>query len=633
MRVVLLALWFVTSQGLATALANRVQSLVGKKLTSSAAIVAKINEVDENGRNALHHAVMIGNLALVEFFLANGIYTGITDNNDRTPLRYAERLVDQQPSIERMKIISLVLEKTLGLNDVDWGGWSPIVWSLMAGDYDRVIELRDRGAELFADGRRSRGQHAVWAAEYLQDSQAIQIIAEGMLAKYSGGYLADYQERMIDLVANYLQEDNWQDDEFIKILAKRLPDWYYFEAVNKGYSKFAQAMIDRGVNPATSKNRDGVNQVMEVARAGQNKKLQALIDSGVAIDSKILFLAISSGNPEIVETIIKHDIALVGKLVTDLMYGIVIPYKIRVTIGDVLTGTSNDKGKQKIHQMITKIASESTANLPEFTTIAKLQQLNENTGQNIFKDTSLFSIAATNGLDQQLQEILVHADANTRMQWAVHLGDAKLLKKALADGADINHQQTVLGSVVWRLTNSQRRQDFLAIMALLLAHGADPNVAVGRGVFDEDYPIQELIRKKDHEGIKLLLDHGADPNQLALATSYTGDSEIIEMLIAYGADVNSNRGQESTPLKAAARRGRADLVWRYLNLGAELDDHDRHRGSAFTQAARNGHLKIVKILDAHGARTDISCYYGRPIDAARRFEHDSVVEFLKEQSQ
>ena len=622
----------VTGQGLATALRGHIQSLVGKKLTAPTAIINKMNEVDEDRRNALHHAVMLGDLPLVEFYLANGVNTRSKDKHGLIPLHYAEQLVDEQPSIERMKIMSLVLEKTFGIDKLDWRGWAPIVWSLMAGDYDRVVELLDRGADVFAGRPRSNGQHAAWAAEHLQDIRAIKVIAESALQRYSGGYLTNRQEQVIDLVASYLQENKLPDNNFIKKFTTHVPDWYYFRAIDKGYLKFAQAMIERGLNPATAKNKDGVNKIMEAAKAGQVEEMLMLINSGVQLDSMILFLAISSGNPELVEIIVKHNVELANDLIIDLMYGRILPpYTISTTIGDVLTGIATDEGKQKIHQIITK--EISNAQLPALATIAKLQHLKETTGRHIYSMESLFLIASGEGLNKELREILVYADANTRLNRAVSLGDLELVKQALADGADINHRYgfskgAVLTSVVWYITHSQRRQDFLKIMTFLLAQGANPNVAINRGL-GKDYPIQQLIREKDYQGVKILLDHGADPNQLALATSYAGDSQMIEMLIAYGADVNSNRGQESTPLKAAARRGRADLVLRYLDLGAELDDHDRHRGSAFTQAARHGHLEVVEILKARGARTDIPCYYGGPLEAARKFRHYDVVKFLE----
>ena len=154
-----LLLLSVSYQGLATVLGSQVKSLVGKKLTSSSPIIAQINKIDERGRNALHHAVILGDLSLVDFFLANGIDTKLEDNDGLIPLRYAERIATEQPTVERMQIASLVLEKTRGINKGDERGWPPMVWSLMAGDYQRVIELRNQGADIFA-GRRAIRQLA-----------------------------------------------------------------------------------------------------------------------------------------------------------------------------------------------------------------------------------------------------------------------------------------------------------------------------------------------------------------------------------------------------------------------------------------------------------------------------------------
>ena len=80
MRVLLpLSLLFVAGQGLATALRNQVQSLVGQKLSNSTPIIREINKVDEDGRNALHHAIILGNLPLVDFFLVNSANTQAID--------------------------------------------------------------------------------------------------------------------------------------------------------------------------------------------------------------------------------------------------------------------------------------------------------------------------------------------------------------------------------------------------------------------------------------------------------------------------------------------------------------------------------------------------------------------------
>ena len=96
MKILLaLSVLAVTVQGLSSALRNQVQSL---------------------GRSALRYAVELGDLSLVEFFLDNGANTtGVA--------RYAGRIAAEQPTVERMQIASLVLEKTHGINRFDEQGW------------------------------------------------------------------------------------------------------------------------------------------------------------------------------------------------------------------------------------------------------------------------------------------------------------------------------------------------------------------------------------------------------------------------------------------------------------------------------------------------------------------------------
>lgn len=452
------------------------------------AIVTRINEVDENRRSALHHAAILGDLPLVEFLIDNGARLNIKDKDRWIPLDYAEQIATDQQSVSHMKITSLLLEKMYDVNGRDTRRWRPILWSIMAGDKQRVIELRDRGADIFLTE-----QNAVWAAEYLQD------------------------------------------DEILKILAEGAPDWYFFKAMNDGHRKFMQAIIEQGPSIAI------------IARAGLINKMQKLIDNGTKIDTNALFMAICSGNPDLVEIILKHNVELASELMSDLVHSkIDIPshYNLQKSpvIGDVLTASNTNEGTQKIHQMITKAVNENIASLPAFATIAKLQHLKEQIAdEKFYWKKNLFYIAGKEGLDQELRELLVHADATTRMRWAVHLGDLELLKQALADGADIDHRfgrqrWKVLNEVVWLIAYRQR-QDLRQMMAFLLANGADTEV-VGYGSMSK--PIQDMIRKKDFEGVKMLLDYGADPNAGRLTATYVGDHQIIEMLIAYGADVNNN---------------------------------------------------------------------------------------------
>ena len=382
--LLVMVLLLIAEQGLATTVANQVQSLVGKKLTGSVAIINKINEVDDLGRNALHHAIMLRNLPLVEFFLANGVDTRAADHNNLIPLQYVEQMIDQQPSVELMKIMSLVLEKTHGLNKGDVKGWRPIVWSLMAGDYPRVIELRDRGADIFAGRlpwpnprKQIAGHHnAVWAAEHLEDDRAIEILAESA------------------------------------------PDRYFSIAVNKGYQRFVQAMIARGVD-INVKDYPGYSAAMRAAKAGRLKDLQMLIDHGARIDIEVLIWAIYSGNPKLIEMIIDHDASLVPQLaIYQTMYGhkrFGMP-----KVDELLANNSRSKGGRRINQML----EEATIGMPTLpaTVIAKLKKLRatelvemefgmknihgETTTKRYSEGDSLLKVAVHQGLEQEVKQLL-----------------------------------------------------------------------------------------------------------------------------------------------------------------------------------------------------------------------------------
>ena len=147
----------------------------------------------------------------------------------------------------------------------------------------------------------------------------------------------------------------------------------------------------------------------------------------------------------------------------------------------------------------------------------------------------------------------------------------------------------------------------LDFVKVLLDHGANPNLrakdnTLTRTIFTMQWffeagatPLVRAAQSSDVELMKLLLAHGADPQ---LATDFgdtalsaaagigwvegvtyehsrTANVEAVEMLLDLGLDVNSANRDGRTPLMGAALKGRSEVVRLLVDKGARLDTRDR----------------------------------------------------------
>ena len=166
-----LSILAVTGQGLASVLRNQVQSLIGKQLTSSLAIIAKINEVDEHGRSALGYAAELGDLRLVIFLVNHGANPNFRDSQRLLPLDHAIRVAESSKSKKQLSLVSHILEYTFGIYGRDVYGWSPLTWAVAADDLPRVKEVLDKmsSRKIF----NSRSDSVFEVAELMQNDEII----------------------------------------------------------------------------------------------------------------------------------------------------------------------------------------------------------------------------------------------------------------------------------------------------------------------------------------------------------------------------------------------------------------------------------------------------------------------------
>lgn len=154
------------------------------------------------------------------------------------------------------------------------------------------------------------------------------------------------------------------------------------------------------------------------------------------------------------------------------------------------------------------------------------------------------------------------------------------------------------------------------MVALLLAHGADPNARDNHSAT----PLHMTARRATMRGaaqvaarvrmVRLLLAAGArlDARDEVGATplhwaAQWGDVPIARALLAAGADVNAvATGGGWTPLLGAASEGRLEMVKLLLAHGANPDARDRAGRTALIWAHQKGRADIEAVLKAAGAR-------------------------------
>ena len=180
------------------------------------------------------------------------------------------------------------------------------------------------------------------------------------------------------------------------------------------------------------------------------------------------------------------------------------------------------------------------------------------------------------------------------------------------------------------------RKNNNAIVALLLEHGAKDLRRPG-----ESAVLYGACRRGNLDAVRLLLDAGDVDASLALhCASGNGHTDVMELLLARGADIDKadsygetalyqacrngdeetfrfllghgasiNKGNRggSTPLICAVEQKRVAMTTLLLESGASVDQADNNGLTPLLAACRNGHPALLKRLVDHGAPVTEEC--------------------------
>ena len=204
-----------------------------------------------------------------------------------------------------------------------------------------------------------------------------------------------------------------------------------------------------------------------------------------------------------------------------------------------------------------------------------------------------------------------HSNKTPLMEACKHgkIGAVKTLIKA---GADVNYVQR--GFNMTALTYAARH-GHIDIVIILIKAGANVNPSMQ----PFETPLSEAAKNKHYRILNILLQNSAKVDHIIKIDTiqyctilYTaardGDTEVVKLLLKYGAYIDALGPNKETPLFAAAKNGNVDTVELLLNKGANPSICHVGGWDPLFVAAYNGHTNIVQILQTYGANLDSIAY-------------------------
>ena len=168
---------------------------------------------------------------------------------------------------------------------------------------------------------------------------------------------------------------------------------------------------------------------------------------------------------------------------------------------------------------------------------------------------------------------------------AASTGDIEAVKQYLDAGGDVNAKNKVTTTpLYWAAYEGQKE-----IVELLIANGADVNLRSGMVVKTKDGSDGEQMAQK--------LANDRTPLDMAIRNQHT---EIAELLIAKGTDVNAKSNRGYTPLHEASKNEKTEILELLIAKGADVNAKDDDGDTPLDYAHRRKYTEVAALLRKHG---------------------------------
>jgi ankyrin repeat protein len=187
----------------------------------------------------------------------------------------------------------------------------------------------------------------------------------------------------------------------------------------------------------------------------------------------------------------------------------------------------------------------------------------------------------------------------TPVQYAVHNGHVDLVEMFLGCGVDINVKNTD-GETLLDFASQNGK---LEVARFLIDHGADVDCCDQRGWT----PLHTAARFSHLDVVRLLVEHSTNVharNGIHNPPLLASPSRVSRFPSGHRVDVNSADYGGWTPLHLASRHGHTDVVQLLLDNGADVNLQTKDLLTPLHHASVNGHLKVAELLIERGAEVD-----------------------------
>ena len=216
-------------------------------------------------------------------------------------------------------------------------------------------------------------------------------------------------------------------------------------------------------------------------------------------------------------------------------------------------------------------------------------------------------IESQNATENEVRKDFMNPEAQTVI---LHLykGEYDAAAKVIQAHPEVLSEKSVKGSsilsyIIWKRANPED-------VRFLLAAGADPSFPEGHA------PISSATENAGAEIVSILLEAGANPNGKTGSESafwraaLRGNTQMMELLISHGADMNAGNGAGESPMANAAQISHFKAVMYLLEKGASpfIADYQGYTVGTWVLESRihpetedgKARLEIIEILKEKG---------------------------------